>query len=108
MRVLALCLALAGVSACTFSSAVGYGPAAPARDPARVPVIAGTRLERPYDVVGHVVTQKDGTDPREAADELRRLAAALGADAVIGVTLELGFGVWNVGQHLFGTAVRYR
>jgi hypothetical protein len=108
MRVLALSLVLASVAACTFTSAVSFGPAGPPRDPARVPVLAATHLARPHDVVGQVVAQKDGDDPREAADELRRLAAAMGADAVIGVTLEMGFGVWNIGQHLFGTAVRYR
>jgi hypothetical protein len=108
MRVLALCLALGLGAGCTFTSAVAFGPPAGARDPGQVPVYAADRLERPYEVLGLVVSQIDSGDPGELLFELRRLGAAMGADAVIGAQLELGFGVWNVGRHVSGTAVRYR
>ncbi|HEY3353338.1 MAG TPA: hypothetical protein VGQ83_08830 [Polyangia bacterium] len=108
MRLVMLLVVLALVPACTFSSAVAFGPGAGGRAPGQVLVLSADRLDRPYEVVGLVVTQIDTSDQREQLFELRRLAAAMGADAVIGTQLELGFGVWNVGRHLSGTAVRYR
>jgi hypothetical protein len=113
MRALVLALGVALTAAlaapgCAFSSAVAFGPVGAARDPSQIPVFAADHLDRPYDVVGLVVTQIDASDPHELLHELRHLAAALGADAVIGMQLELGMGIWNVGRHLSGTAVRYR
>jgi hypothetical protein len=101
-------LALCSSSACTFSSAVAYGPPAPPRAPQQVRVLAASDPGRPFEVVGLVVSQQDTSDPRELMMELRRLAAAMGADAVVDLRLSLGFGVWNVGHHVTGTAVRYR
>ena len=111
MRRRAACLALLLVlvgQGCTFSSAVAYGPAGPPREPARVRVLAASDPGRPYDVVGLVVSQQDTSDPQELMAELRRLAAGMGADAVVECRLTLGFGVWNIGHHVTGTAVRYR
>jgi len=110
MRVGALCVVLLAVllPACTFSSAVAYGPPGPPRSPAHVRVLASSDPGRPYEVVGLVVSQQDTSDPRELMLEVRRLAAAMGADAVVDLRLTLGFGVWNIGHHVTGTAVRYR
>jgi hypothetical protein len=111
MRVGALCLALVAVlvaPACTFSSAVAYGPAGAPREPTQVRVLASSDPGRPYEVVGLVVSQQDTSDPRELMMEVRRLAAAMGADAVVDLRLTLGFGIWNIGHHVTGTAVRYR
>jgi hypothetical protein len=111
MRVRAAGLVLLAVLAgqgCTFSSAVAYGPAGAPRAPAQVRVLAGNDPGRPFEVVGLVVSQRDTSDPQELMGEMRRLAAAMGADAVIDLRLTLGFGVWNIGHHVAGTAVRYR
>ncbi len=110
MRVGILGLALLGVcsSACTFSSAAAYGPAGAPRDPAHVRVLSASDPGRPYEVVGLVVSQLDTGDPRELMAEVRRLAAAMGADAVVDLRLSLGFGVFSIGHHVSGTAVRYR
>ena len=110
MRIGAVCLVLLALctQACTFSSAAAYGPAGPPRDPAQVRVLAAADPGRPYDVVGILVSQQDTSDPRELLAEVRRLAAAMGADAVVDLRLSLGFGIWNIGHHVTGTAVRYR
>ena len=110
MRIGVAGLALLAVctQACTFSSAVAYGPAGPPREPTQVRVLAASEPGRPYEVVGLVVSQQDTSDPREQLMEIRRLAAAMGADAVVDLRLALGFGVWSIGHHLTGTAVRYR
>ena len=111
MRVRATCLALLAVlfgQGCTFSSAAAYGPAGPPREPTQVRVLAASDPGRPYEIVGLVVSQLDTSDPREQMLEVRRLAAAMGADAVVDLRLTLGFGVWNIGHHVTGTAVRYR
>ena len=111
MRLGAVCLALLAVlvgQGCTFSSAVAYAPPGPPREPAHVRVLAASDPGRPYEIVGLVVSQQDTSDPRELVLEVRRLAAAMGADAVVDLRLTLGFGVWNIGHHVTGTAVRYR
>ncbi len=77
-------------------------------EPTQVRVFSASDPGRPFDVVGLVVSQQDTSDPRELMLEVRRLAAAMGADAVVDLRLTLGFGVWNVGHHVTGTAVRYR
>jgi hypothetical protein len=111
MRLGVVCLALLAVLAaggCTFSSAVAYAPPGPPREPTQVRVLAGSDPGRPHEIVGLVASQLDSSDPRELLLEVRRLAAAMGADAVVDLRLTLGFGVWNVGHHVSGTAVRYR
>jgi hypothetical protein len=107
--ILGALLASLGLSACSFSSAVAIAPPGPPRDPGRVLVLAAEQVTRPTEVVGMVVAQDDGSDPRAALEELRRLAAGMGADAVVGVRLELGQGLMaGAAVHLSGTAVRYR
>ncbi len=81
--------------------------AGPSRgDPSRVLVLQSTHLDRPAQVVG-VVDAHEAMGSHEAAlMELRRRAAALGADAVVGVEFHHGEGEGEP-THLSGLAVRF-
>jgi hypothetical protein len=97
------------MEACTFGSTAALSPEhSPPRAPSSVRVYATDRLDRPHDVIGFVAVQHDGTDGAEAVEELRKQAASMGADAVIGVTVQLGQGGWAFATHTTGTAVRFR
>ncbi len=75
-------------------------------DPARVLVIEGKHLDRPAEVVGVVDAHEEMGHHDAALDEMRRKAAALGADAVVGVEFHHGEGEGEP-THLSGLAVRF-
>lgn len=85
----------------------GEPPAAGDGDGSRVLVLETTHLDRPAEVVGVVDVHERMASTDEALAELRRKAARLGADAVVGVEFHHGEGEGEP-THLSGLAVRYR
>lgn len=76
------------------------------RDPARVLVLEGKHLPRPAEVIG-VVDAHEAMGKQDAALwTLKQKAAAMGADAVVGVEFHHGEGEGEP-THLSGLAVRF-
>jgi hypothetical protein len=76
------------------------------RDPARILVLQGKHLDRPAVVIG-VVDAHEAMGSQEAALwTLKKKAAELGADAVVGVEFNHGEGAGEP-THLSGLAVRF-
>ena len=76
------------------------------RDASSVLVLQGTHLDRPAEVVGVVDAHLKVGDQDAALAELRRRAAQMGADAVVGVEFHHGEGAGEP-IHLSGLAVRF-
>lgn len=77
-----------------------------ARDPASVLVLQGKHLDRPATVIG-VVDAHEAMGSQDAALwTLKKKAAELGADAVVGVEFNHGEGAGEP-THLSGLAVRF-
>jgi hypothetical protein len=93
------------------SSAAGGGipsqsaPVAGA-DAANVLVLQSTHLDRPAEVVGVIDAHLPMGSHDSALDVLRRRAASMGADAVVGVEFHHGEGEGQP-THLSGLAVRF-
>lgn len=79
----------------------------PPGDVSRIQVLPTKRPDRATEVVGVVDAHVPMGQHERALDVLRRKAAALGADAVIGVEFEHGEGHEGEPLHLSGLAVRY-
>lgn len=75
---------------------------------ARVQVLESTSVGRPTEVLGVVDVHEPVRNTDEALHELREHAAALGADAVLGVEFRHGDGHGEAPTHLSGLAVRFR
>lgn len=75
-------------------------------DASHVLVLQTTHLDRPAEVVGVVDAHEQMGHHEEALQELREKAAALGADAVVGVEFHHGEGAGEP-THLSGLAVRF-
>lgn len=73
----------------------------------RIQVLPSKRPERPAEVVGVVDAHVPMGDHERALAVLREKAAALGADAVIGVDFAHGEGHGGQPVHLSGLAIRY-
>lgn len=81
--------------------------------PESILVLPFTNVGRPYDVLGVVVAASslgDSTGDRTfvAYRLLQKEAAALGANAVIDVSMELEMGFWAFAVKVSGMAVRLR
>jgi hypothetical protein len=76
-------------------------------DPSHVLVLETTHLDHPAEVVGVVDVHEPVANVEQALEVLRRKAARLGADAVVGVEFHHGEGE-DEPTHLSGLAVRYR
>jgi hypothetical protein len=76
------------------------------KDPSTVLVLQGTHLDRPAEVVGVVDAHLKVGDQDAALAALRRRAATMGADAVVGVEFHHGEGPGEP-IHLSGLAVRF-
>jgi uncharacterized protein YbjQ (UPF0145 family) len=74
---------------------------------ARIQVLESENNERDMEAMGVVDAHEKPGHHDEALQELREAAAALGADAVVGVEFHHGEGGGAV-SHLSGMAVRYR
>lgn len=75
-------------------------------DPSRIVVLQGKRLDRPAEVVGVVDAHEEMGKHEAALWTLKSKAAAMGADAVVGVEFEHGEGEGQP-THLSGLAVRF-
>lgn len=75
-------------------------------DPARVLVLQSTHLDRPAEVVGVIDAHVPMASQDAAPDVVRKRAAAMGADAVVGVEFHHGEGEGQP-THLSGLAVRF-
>ncbi len=75
-------------------------------DPANILVLQTTHLDRPAEVVGVVDAHEPMGRHGSALQVLRERAAALGADAVVGVEFHHGEGEGEP-THLSGLAVRF-
>jgi hypothetical protein len=87
------------------SSNPELGPVA-RRDPSSVLVLQSTHLDRPAEVIGVVDAHVPMGSHEAALDVVRRRAADLGADAVVGVEFHHGEGEGQP-THLSGLAVRF-
>jgi hypothetical protein len=76
-------------------------------EPSRIQVLPSKRPDRPAEVVGVVDAHVAMGDHDRALAVLREKAAALGADAVIGVDFAHGEGHGGQPIHLSGLAIRY-
>jgi hypothetical protein len=90
-----------GTDSTTSSRTTGAG-----HDPAKVLVLQGSHLDRPAEVVGVVDAHLKVGDQDAALAALRRRAAEMGADAVVGVEFHHGEGP-SEPIHLSGLAVRF-
>ena len=70
-------------------------------------VLQSTKLDRPAEVVGVVDVHEPMASEAAALARLREKAAALGANAIVGVEFHHGEGTGEP-AHLSGLAVRYR
>ena len=75
-------------------------------DPSRILVLQTTHLDRPATVVGVVDAHEAMGNHEAALATLRQRAAAMGADAVVGVEFHHGEGEGQP-THLSGLAVRF-
>ncbi len=75
-------------------------------DPSRITVLQGKRLDRPAEVIGVVDAHEEMGKHEAALWALKSKAAAMGADAVVGVEFEHGEGQGEP-THLSGLAVRF-
>jgi hypothetical protein len=82
------------------------GVAAPQGDSSRILVLEGTHLDRPAEVVGVIDAHMPMGSHDAALDLVRRRAAQMGADAVVGVEFHHGEGEGQP-THLSGLAVRF-
>jgi hypothetical protein len=87
------------------SDAPGQAPLAQG-DPSRVLVLQSTHLDRPAEVVGVIDAHVPMGSHDAALDVVRKRAAAMGADAVVGVEFHHGEGEGEP-THLSGLAVRF-
>jgi hypothetical protein len=101
-------LLVALVCSCSYSRAAKLAAVTGRSDPARIAVLAADDPGRPFFVVGVVSAQVDGEDPEGLRDELMEAAAALGADALVGVEIHWGEGSWTAGLRASGVGVRYQ
>ena len=85
------------------ASEAGAGAGA---EPSRVLVLQSTHLDRPAEVVGVVDAHLPMGSHESALDFLRKRAASMGADAVVGVEFHHGEGEGQP-THLSGLAVRF-
>jgi hypothetical protein len=76
------------------------------RDPSSILILQGTHLDRPAEVVGVVDAHLKVGDQDAALAALRKRAAAMNADAVVGVEFHHGEGSGEP-IHLSGLAVRF-
>ncbi len=87
--------------------------AAPAPEPPattdwrRVVILQTSHLDRPAEVLGIVDVHEEMGKHEQALDEMKQMAARIGADAVVGVEFHHGEGHGAEPTHLSGLAVRY-
>jgi hypothetical protein len=76
--------------------------------PSEIKIYSTSNIGRSYETIGAVVANADGgNDSTEAIKELRNQASQIGADAVVGLRLEVNQGFWEASVRATGLAVRF-
>ncbi|MFL5812255.1 MAG: heavy metal-binding domain-containing protein [Bdellovibrionia bacterium] len=76
--------------------------------PSEIKIYSTSNIGRPYETIGAVVANADGgNDSSQAIKELRNQASLIGADAVVGLRLEVNEGFWEASVRATGLAVRF-
>lgn len=74
-----------------------------------IEVFSTDKIEKDYLIIGEVVASADaGEDAKIAVNHLKKEAAKLGADAIINLQLEIGYGNWTNAIKASGTAVKFK
>lgn len=74
-----------------------------------VKVYSTANAGRSYSVIGQVIADVDaGENAKKAVDALKKEAAALGADAIVNLRLEIDMGYWSNAIKATGTAVKFQ
>jgi hypothetical protein len=89
-----------------FTNAPAPAPVSGAADPGRIIVLQTAHLERPAEVLGVIDAHEEMGKHEAALWALKTKAAAMGADAVVGVEFHHGEGEGEP-THLSGLAVKF-
>lgn len=88
----------------TDDSTVSY----PWTHPESIEVFSTDIISREYTIIGAVHASVDaGVHAETAVRDLRKEARKLGADAIINLRLEIGYGYWSNSIKSSGTAIKY-
>ncbi len=79
-----------------------------ATEPEQIKVYSTDKVDQEYTVIGEVIVSADaGADAAVSVKHLKNEAAKLGADAIINLKLEIGYGYWTNAIKASGTAVKF-
>ncbi|MFT6850946.1 MAG: hypothetical protein ACJATA_001763 [Sphingobacteriales bacterium] len=77
-------------------------------NPEQIEVYSTDQVNKNYLVIGEVIASSDaGTNASIPVKHLKKEAAKLGADAIINLKLEFGYGYWRIGIKANGTAIKF-
>ena len=80
----------------------------PATNSSQIEVYSMNKIEKEYSVIGQVIASADaGTDASVSINLLKKEAAKLGADAILNMRLEIGYGYWSSAIKSKGTAIKF-
>ena len=80
----------------------------PKTNPSDIDVFSVSKIGKNYLVLGKVIASADaGSNAEEAVSYLKTEASVLGADAIIDLKLEIGYGYWSNAVKASGTAIKY-
>jgi len=107
---IAVCLAL--LSSCStvaaFKTADSGDASFDATNAKDIKVYSVSDIGQEYQVIGQVVASADaGSNSEKAVNHLKKIAAKLGADAVVDLRLEISQGYWQNAIKATGTAVKF-
>jgi uncharacterized protein YbjQ (UPF0145 family) len=73
-----------------------------------IKVYSTSKIGREFTIIGQVVASADaGSNSEKAVNHLRKVAARLGADAIVDLKLEIDQGYWQNAIKATGTAVKF-
>lgn len=79
-----------------------------ASSPEQIEIYSTGKVDKTYTVIGEVIASADaGTNASISVKYLKKEAAKLGADAIIDLRLEIGYGYWTSAIKATGTAVKF-
>lgn len=78
-------------------------------NPDDIEVFSTDKIGKEYTIIGVVHASVDaGSVGSISVRYLRREASRIGADAIINLRLEIGYGFWRSGVKATGTAIKYK
>ena len=81
----------------------------PPTSPKTIRIYSTDKVEKEYSIIGQVVAAADaGTNSTRPVNLLKKEAAAMGADAIINLKLQIIPGYWINGIKASGTAVKFK